>query len=103
MRWFTFFDRLLRVLFVFYCIEVGLFLVIAPWRQVWPQLLVHVPSGTARVWLLLPFGRGAVTGFGLVHLLWGVHDIRELLFPRRRHHEGRPAPLVGDHRRHSES
>lgn len=101
MRWSHFFDRLLRVLFVFYCVEIGLFLVIAPWRQVWPHLLLHLPSATLRAALLSPFGRGAVTGFGLVHLLWGAHDIHDLFRPKHYRYEGHSSPLVGDHRRSS--
>ena len=30
-----------------------------------------------------PIFRAAVTGFGLVHLVWGAHDLDELIFRRR--------------------
>jgi hypothetical protein len=34
--------------------------------------------------LLHPLFRGAVSGFGLVHLVWGANDLQALLGWRRR-------------------
>ena len=41
-------------------------------------------SGSLYGILVTPTVRGGVTGFGLVHLIWGAHDLGHLLFRRRR-------------------
>jgi hypothetical protein len=69
-------DRLTLVLFALYCFEVGLFLTLAPWTLLWSRNLAHLPSLELQSLLLHPFTRSVVTGFGLVHLIWGLHDLR---------------------------
>jgi hypothetical protein len=80
-------DLFFLVLFVLYCLEAGLFLVLAPWNGGWDRLAFHMPVEALRELLLTTGFRGAVTGFGLVHLVWGLHDLRELLAGRRRQRE----------------
>ena len=63
---------LLHFLFILYCIEVGLFLVVLPWTGSWAQLMA--PYGSLNPFLVHPIVRGAVSGFGLIHVLWGAHD-----------------------------
>lgn len=72
-------DRLTLILFALYCFEVGLFLTLAPWTLLWSRNLAHLPSLELQSVLLHPFTRSVVTGFGLVHLIWGVHDLRLVL------------------------
>ncbi len=75
MRWGTF----VQVLFVLYCVQTGVFLVLAPWSPSWERLMLHLPlEGIYRL-ALSPTFRGTVTGFGLVHLVWGAHDLDSLL------------------------
>ncbi|HVS16913.1 MAG TPA: hypothetical protein VMV46_23635 [Thermoanaerobaculia bacterium] len=83
MRPRSFLRSLARALFILYCVEVGVFLTMAPWRSGWSTLLIQFPLEALRGPLLTPWGRGAVTGFGLVHLVWGLHDLREILDRRR--------------------
>lgn len=71
------------IFFVLYCFEAGLFLVVAPWNPAWDRVVVQVPLVDLRGLLLAPALRGAVSGFGLIHLLWGVHDLRLMLDRRR--------------------
>ena len=78
MRGQPFFRGLLRALFVLYCVEAGLFLVFVPWREGWQRLLTEFPIASVRSLLLLPISRGAITGFGLIHLVWGLHDLQAL-------------------------
>jgi len=80
-------DLFFLVLFVLYCLEAGLFLVLAPWNGGWDRLAFQMPFEALRDLLLTPGFRGAVTGFGLVHLVWGLHDLRALLGGRRRQRE----------------
>lgn len=77
-------DLFFRVLFILYCLEAGLFLVLAPWNAGWDRLAYRIPIEVVRELLLWPVFRGAVTGFGLLHLLWGLHDLRWLLGRQRR-------------------
>ncbi len=63
-----------RLLFILYCLEAGLFLVFAPWVPVWDRQMIQIPLGDLRAALLHPLFRGGVTGFGVLHLLWAVHD-----------------------------
>jgi hypothetical protein len=67
-------EGVFRVLFVFYCLEAGAFLLVAPWTPAWDRNFVQLTFGPARDLLLHSWFRGAVTGFGAVHLLWVIHD-----------------------------
>lgn len=75
-------DRITLLLFVLYCAEIGIFLVFAPWTSLWDHTLGLIPYETLRALALHPVVRAGVTGFGLVHLIWGLHDLT-LLFSRR--------------------
>jgi hypothetical protein len=77
-------DLFFLVLFILYCLEAGLFLVLAPWNAGWDRLAFRMPFELLRELLLSPYCRGAVTGFGLIHLMWGLHDLRWLLVRQRR-------------------
>ncbi len=68
-----------RVLFVIYCVEAGVFLMLIPWSNLWERHLLELPFVGLRTFALHPMLRGAVTGFGIVHLIWGVHDLELLL------------------------
>jgi hypothetical protein len=71
---------LVEILFIFYCIEVGSFLVLAPWSASWERAIVYLPlSASLLPPLLSPALRGGVTGFGLIHLVWAAHDLDRLL------------------------
>ncbi len=69
------FDSLFRSLFVIYCIEAGLFLIISPWTESWEKIGLIVPFLSLRSLLTAPWVRGLFSGFGLVHLVWAAHDI----------------------------
>ena len=74
-------DSLFRGVFVVYCAEAGLFLLIAPWLPAWSQAALLLPFGIPRDILLISWTRAAISAFGLIHLLWGLHDLD--LFLRR--------------------
>jgi hypothetical protein len=76
-------SALFRILFILYCIEAGTFLVLAPWSPVWDRTLIQISNEALRAVVLHPFLRAAVTGFGLIHLVWGAHDLDDLIFRRR--------------------
>ena len=70
-------DRVVRYVFVLYCATVGVVLVVIPWSPGWDRMLSHLPAGFEM--LRLPLLRGGLSGFGLVHLVWCVHDLQLLL------------------------
>lgn len=71
-------EHFLRFLFVLYCTAVGTLLLLAPWTPGWDQMVAYLPHSALR-WLGLPLLRGALSGFGLVHLVWVVHDLVGML------------------------
>ena len=86
-------EPLLRFLFILYCTTVGVVLLLAPWTPGWGQMVAFLPLPSLRM-LDLPLLRGALSGFGLVHLVWGFHDLSLLL---RHPDEGHGPPTAGDH------
>jgi hypothetical protein len=83
MRWRLFLGGFLRALFILYCVEAGIFLTILPWREAWDRLLLDLPYPMLHDLLVRPLMRGVVSGFGLVHLVWGAHDLEDLFLRRR--------------------
>lgn len=75
---------LLRAFFIIYCMEAGFFLLFGPWSAGWDRTILLLPSAPLRHALLHPVLRGAVSGFGLVHLVWSMHDLTDSLFRRWR-------------------
>lgn len=72
------FHGLLRAFFIIYCMEAGFFLLLGPWSPGWDRV-VFLLHGPLRAALLHPLLRGAVSGFGLVHLVWSTHDLTQSL------------------------
>jgi len=65
-------ERFRRVLAILFCVEVGLFLLLAPWSEIWGRnsLVTYVPA-FGPVYLSYYF-RGAVSGLGLINLWLGL-------------------------------
>ncbi len=74
---------LLRVLFVFYCAEAGAFLLMAPWSSLWDRNVFQLPLPLVHAIYLHPMFRGAISGLGAIHLLWGAHDLEDWLARRQ--------------------
>jgi hypothetical protein len=80
---------MIRLFFVLYCFEAGLLLLWAPWMPEWERLMLQLaPWQGLRGLLLHPWFRGAVSGFGSVHLVWGAHDLIAIVTRRY------PEPVV---------
>jgi hypothetical protein len=74
---------LFRLLFILYCVEAGTFLLLAPWSPVWDSLLIQIPLQVVHTAFFHPLVRAGMSGFGIVHLVWGAHDLDEILFRRK--------------------
>lgn len=73
-------ERVSQYLFILYCTTIGVALLFLPWSPGWDRLVLQLPWGGLR-WLSAPAARGAITGFGMIHLVWSVHELREFLRP----------------------
>lgn len=79
-----------RLVFILYCFEAGILLLFVPWLPFWDRTLIQIPLDDLRHFCLHPLTRSAVSGFGLVHLIWALHDVVSLL--RRKSSPSTPAP-----------
>jgi len=68
-------NKVLFVIYVLYCLEVGIFLLVYPWMRLWDQNFLLQYSSYLRVVLLNDFVRGAVSGLGIANLILGAWDV----------------------------
>jgi hypothetical protein len=68
------FKFLALVVYIAYLIQVGMLMIWLPWSRIWDVLIVRLPLPVA--WLLdSPFVRGAITAFGVLHLLMVLAEL----------------------------
>ncbi len=65
---------LLYVLYLLYCVEAGVFLCLVPWSRIWANSYFAQIPGLRQI-LLSGSLRGAVSAFGLLHLVAGARDL----------------------------
>ena len=82
-------ERLLHFVFVLYCATTGVVFLLLPWSPGYDHLLAFFYLPAVEL-LRLPLVRGAISGFGIVHLVWGLHDMAVLLRPPMSHGDDRP-------------
>jgi len=68
-------NKALFVIYVLYCLEVGIFLLVYPWMRLWDQNFLLQHSSYLRVVLLNDFFRGAVSGLGIANLILGAWEV----------------------------
>jgi hypothetical protein len=68
-------NKALLIVYVLYCFEAGIFLIIFPWMRLWEEnsLLEYYPF--LRVLFLNNFFRGAVSGLGMANLILGAWEV----------------------------
>jgi hypothetical protein len=75
--------RLLTIIYILFCLELGIFLFILPWASYWSKnyFVNHYPvvSSISRNYFL----RGAVSGLGLADIWLALHEIWQLLHSPR--------------------
>lgn len=64
-------------IYVFYCLEVGIFLLVAPWwlPQIWEQNYFFFFFPALKALFQNGFFRGAVSGLGILNIILGIHEI----------------------------
>ncbi len=86
------FQRLTSVLFIIFCFELGLFLLIYPWTDGWGDnyFASAIPGSIQTTWRVFwnnPFVRGGISGLGVVNLWIAVAEVFRMF---ARHRPARP-------------
>ena len=66
--------RLWLVIFVLFCLEVGIILTVLPWTRIWTENSLLLGHPELRAFLLQNFVRGLISGLGLVDIWMGIAE-----------------------------
>jgi hypothetical protein len=66
-----------QVLYILYCLEVGVFLLFLPWMSLWDANYLVYLYPKLRPILANPYLKGAVLGLGIVNVLIGIQEIAQ--------------------------
>ena len=66
--------KLLVMVFIFFCFELGFFLIVFPWSQYWENNLFLFYLPAIRELVLNNYFRGAVSGLGIVDIGLGLWE-----------------------------
>lgn len=80
-------NRLLSIIYIIYCFEVGIFLILFPWFGIWDNNVIIHRFPIIKTLVLNGYTKGAITGLGLSNLVLGALEIVQL----RKRHQERPA------------
>ena len=74
------FQKLSAVVFILFCLELGLFLVIYPWMDEWDNNLfaAYLHLAHWNEWWHSPFLKGALSGLGVLNLWVSISEIFRL-------------------------
>ena len=81
-------QRALVILYILFCFELGMFLVILPWVSIWSDNHFVLKYGWVAAIALNHYFRGAVSGLGLAdiwlafHEFWRLREALGLAHPR---------------------
>jgi len=67
--------RALLVVFILFCIELGLFLMALPWSELWERNLLFSFFPGLRPVFLNHYVRGALSGLGLLNVWVGLSEV----------------------------
>ena len=67
-------SKILVIVFIFFCFELVLFLIIFPWLRYWENNLFLSYTPFIREFVLSNYFRGAVSGLGIVDIGVGVYE-----------------------------
>ena len=87
----SWFQRLTSVLFIIFCFELGLFLLIYPWTDGWTAnyFAWAVPGSILSQWHAFwgnQFVRGAMSGVGIINLWIAIAEVFRLFSRKRQAH-----------------
>ena len=67
-------QRVWLVVFVLFCLEVGIILTVLPWTRIWTENSLVLGHLQIREFLMQNFVRGLVSGLGLVDIWMGIAE-----------------------------
>ncbi|MGB7555097.1 MAG: hypothetical protein WBM04_12040 [Candidatus Korobacteraceae bacterium] len=67
-------QRIWLVVFVLFCLEVGIILTVLPWTRIWADNSLLLGHLRIREFLMQDFVRGLVSGLGLVDIWMGIAE-----------------------------
>lgn len=67
-------QRVWLVVFVLFCMEVGIVLTVLPWTRLWSDNSLLLGHAALRQFLMHNFVRGLVSGLGLVDIWMGIAE-----------------------------
>jgi hypothetical protein len=68
-------QKLWRVIFIVFCFELGVFLLVFPWLDYWDNNSIAGLSPWLQELWLSPYFRGALSGLGLANLLISFGEV----------------------------
>jgi hypothetical protein len=74
-RWY---HKMSALLFIVFCLELGVFLAVVPWTEVWDRNFFIGVVPEWRAWWTNPYVRGAVSGVGVLNLYISLLEIFRL-------------------------
>ena len=66
--------RFWLVIFVLFCLEVGIILTVLPWTRIWAENSLLLGHPEVRAFLQQNFVRGLISGLGLVDIWMGIAE-----------------------------
>ncbi len=66
--------RIFLVIFILFCLEVGIILTVAPWSSYWSNNLLLLNFPRARDFLMSGFVRGLISGLGVTDIWLAVAE-----------------------------
>ena len=71
-------NRVIRVIVILFCVEIGLILLLLPWTLLWDNnFFFSLAPGWNQVWLNF-YARGAVSGLGVINLWIAITETMRL-------------------------
>ncbi len=68
-------NKLLNVVYIIFCFQVGIFLLVFPWMHIWESNVLLLQYPAFRLVMMNNFFRGAVSGLGIINLVIGGIEV----------------------------
>ncbi len=73
-KWELWKRRITLIVFVLFCLEIGILLTVLPWTRVWTENSLLSGFSPIREFLMLGFVRGVVSGLGLLDIWMAIAE-----------------------------
>ncbi len=67
-------QRIWLIVFVLFCLEVGIILMWCPWTKVWSENSILTSFPRLREFMMQNFVRGVISGLGVVNIWMGIAE-----------------------------